>query len=419
MKDIRNTSYETLLALSKIPWRGAAIGLLDLDAFFASVEQLDNPQWRGKPVVVGGKPDSRGVVATASYEAREYGIHSAMSSKSAWLLCPHAIFTPGRMSRYEQVSAEVMDIIKQETPYVEQVSIDEAFFDISPGRFSRESPIEICQRIQSRVDSLGISASIGLGTNKSVAKIASDMEKPHGITVVMPGSEKEFLSPLACKKMSGIGKSMDGRLRTLGIKTLGALAACDDEILLREFGVVGPRMKIRAKGEEVSQVSLAAEADEVKSVSNERTFSTDLTSRRDIEAAIKNISSMVARRLRKQDLKGNTVSLKLRFDFTHTKTQQVKLPRSTNETQPITHAALSLLDKMWKQSDKVRLIGIGVSGFGEQDQLSFDLFDDTSLADNKELTQASDKIKERFGDSALSYGRELRFKKRGSGFKDM
>lgn len=188
-----------------IPWDGRAIGLLDLDAFFASVEQLDHPAWRGKPVIVGGSPERRGVVSTASYEARAYGIHSAMPSYQARRLCPDALWTKGHFARYRELSEHVMRLLRDETPLVEQVSIDEAFFDVSPGRYSRESPIEICRRIQRRVSALGITCSIGLGTSKTVAKVASERQKPRGLTVVLPGTERGFLAPLPVRALSGIG----------------------------------------------------------------------------------------------------------------------------------------------------------------------------------------------------------------------
>ena len=189
-------------------WHGKAIGLLDLDAFFASVEQLDHPEWRGKPVIVGGSPHKRGVVSTASYEARKFGVHSAMPSATAVRLCPQAIWTPGRYDRYSEMSALVMGFLKDETPLVEQVSIDEAFFDITPGRFSKENPLEICKRIQKKVAALGVTCSIGLGTNKTIAKIASEQEKPRGLTAVFPGTEGRFLAPLPIEAMSGIGPAM-------------------------------------------------------------------------------------------------------------------------------------------------------------------------------------------------------------------
>ena len=185
--------------LESVPWEGRAILLVDLDAFFASVEQLDHPGWRGKPVIVGGHSDRRGVVSTASYEARKYGVHSAMPSATAAKLCPEAIWTEGHYSRYREVSNQVMSILFDETPHVQQVSIDEAFMDVTPTEVNREHPVAIAKRIQQRVSDLGVSCSIGVGTTKSVAKLASDMDKPRGLTVVYPGSELNFM--VHCRSM--------------------------------------------------------------------------------------------------------------------------------------------------------------------------------------------------------------------------
>jgi len=214
-------------------WNGPAIGLMDLDAFFASVEQLDHPEWRGKPVIVGGSPEKRGVVSTCSYEARVYGVRSAMSSAQAKRLCPEAIWTPGHFDRYREMSARVMAILADETPFVDRVSIDEAFFDISPGRFCDEHPIQIAQRISQRVSSLGVTCSIGLGRNKTVAKIASERDKPRGLTIVTPGTEHGFLAPLPVRAMSGIGAAAEQRLKSHGeqLDALSRLAAQQTSVI--------------------------------------------------------------------------------------------------------------------------------------------------------------------------------------------
>ena len=285
-----------------VPWEGRAIGLLDLDAFFASVEQLDHPEWRGKPVIVGGDADRRGVVSTASYEARTFGVHSAMPAAQAARLCPDAIWTHGHFDRYREVSNEVMNIILDETPLVEQVSIDEAFFDVTPGRYSRESPVSICRRIQGRVSELGVSCSIGLGVCKSVAKVASEAQKPRGLTVVLPGSEAAFLAPLPVRAMSGIGPATEARLARMGIRTLGTLAVSSDDMLLSELGTMGPELRARAAGTERAAVGERANPDEAKSVSNERTFASDLTDEQAIRSALDATCAMVARRLRRKGL---------------------------------------------------------------------------------------------------------------------
>lgn len=417
-----------------LSWSGPAIGLLDLDAFFASVEQLDHPEWRGKPVIVGGSAHKRGVVSTASYEARMYGVHSAMPSSQAMRLCPNAIWTRGRFDRYREMSAMVMSVILDETPLMEQVSIDEAFFDITPGRFSKESPIEICRRIQRRVGELGVTCSIGLGTNKTIAKIASERQKPRGITIVAPGTEPSFLAPLPVRAMSGVGAATERALLECGINTLGQLARQDPEKMEKRFGVSGPRMVLRAAGQERSEVRPADEAGVVKSVSNERTFAQDLRKRDEVEAAIRHVSALTGSRLRRKGLRGRRVTLKLRFDMTHTRTIQEMMDEATDNEHVFGEAAVRLLDRCWAEGTPVRLVGVAVSAFGEGQGRQLELFSDMSEAyaapqdvtqgktraatgslshdkdELRELSVAADEVRRRFGKDALAYGRDLRFR---------
>ena len=314
MKRCEHTyGYEDTAGVTPPPWTGPAVGLMDLDAFFASVEMLDHPEWRGKPLIVGGDAESRGVVSTCSYEARRFGVHSAMPSAEARRLCPQAIWTHGHFDRYHEVSAQVMNILADETPRVERVSIDEAFIDITPGRFAPEDPLLVVRRISDRVAALGVTCSIGVGCNKTVAKIASERDKPFGLTVVRPGTEQRFLAPLPVSAMSGIGRSAEERLRRMRIYTLGELSRAPESTLSAIFGVNGERMRQRALGLEVSEVTSLDEEREVKSVSNERTFAKDLTERGDIEAAIALLGESVGRRLRRQGLTGTTVTLKLKY----------------------------------------------------------------------------------------------------------
>ena len=403
-----------------LEWEGPAVGLLDLDAFFASVEQLDHPEWRGRPVIVGGSADRRGVVSTASYEARRFGVHSAMPSATARRLCPDAIWTQGRFDRYREMSARVMGILGEETPLVEQVSIDEAFFDVTPGRFSRESPVAICRRVQRRVAELGVTCSIGLGANKTVAKIASEREKPRGLTVVPPGTERAFLAPLPVGAMSGVGPATEERLRRMGIRTLGELSRADVRALEREFGVLGPRMAVRAAGRERSRVAEAAAPDDVKSVSNERTFSSDLTERDEIEAAILHVAAVVGRRLRRKGLKGRTVTLKLKYDVGHGHTAQRALPAPTDDERVFGRAAAALLDEVWAPGMPARLVGVGVSGFDGPGAEQLALFGDSAggdagaTRDLSALGRVTDAVRDRFGDAAVGYGRDLRFRQRTS-----
>ena len=404
-----------------IPWEGPAIGLLDLDAFFASVEQLDHPAWRGRPVIVGGSAERRGVVSTASYEARAYGVHSAMPSAQARKLCPDAIWVQGDHARYREMSDRVMAVILDETPLVEQVSIDEAFFDVSPGQWSRESPISICRRIQSRVADLGVTCSIGLSTNKTISKIASDMDKPNGLTVIMPGGEQDFLSPLPVRSMSGIGPALQARLAERGVHTLGQLARQDPTRMEREFGIAGPSLVRRAAGLEHAPVRSAYAPEEVKSVSNERTFAEDLTDRDEVEQAIRHISDLVARRLRRKALKGCVVHLKLKYDYRSGHTAQGQLPEPSDDPRQISRLALGLLDGVWHEGQPVRLLGVGVSGFSDHGPSQLGLFDEPTGQDEalRRLDETTDALRERFGSQAISYGRDLRFKERMSDTQPM
>ncbi|WP_068540626.1 DNA polymerase IV [Olegusella massiliensis] len=404
-----------------IPWSGRAIGLLDLDAFFASVEQLDHPEWRGKPLIVGGSSKHRGVVSTASYEARKFGIHSAMPSFQAERLCPQAIWTEGHFSRYRELSAAVMNILVDETPLVEQVSIDEAFFDITPGRYAAENPLVICRRIQNRVEKLGISCSIGLGINKTIAKIASEREKPRGLTIVPPGTEALFLAPLPVRAMSGIGSKAEARLQSLHIKTLGQLAQADPQQLRRILGSYGPRLIERAAGKEQSVVAERAIREAPKSVSSERTFAHDLCDKKDVYAAVLHVAALTGARLRKKGLKGSELSLKLKFDFNKSHTIQRQLDQATDDEHEFAQVALELLEQIWHEGSPVRLVGVGISNFGANKSQQLSLFETESerevnqrLAkkkrDLRRLALTTDELKSRFGNSVIAYGHDLRLR---------
>ncbi|MBQ6586449.1 MAG: DNA polymerase IV [Coriobacteriales bacterium] len=413
-------TYDGTLGDGLAPWTGRAILLVDLDAFFASVEQLDHPEWRGKPVIVGGDADKRGVVSTCSYEARAFGVRSAMPSMTARRLCPQAIWTHGHFDRYREMSAAVMDILRDESPLLQQVSIDEAFLDVSPGRYNNEHPLLIANRIQKRVAALGITCSIGLATSKTVAKIASDMDKPRGITVVWPGREEGFLAPLALRKLPGIGGQTAAKLEEMGIRDLGTLAKSDPSVLNRIFGVNTMMVLDRCRGIDDSPISTDHE---VKSVSNEMTFSTDLVDEREIREAIKMLAAKVGRRLRAKGMTGSTVILKLKYDDLSVRTARKPLPMSTDLEDEFIPQLMGLVPELWQPGCKVRLLGVGISGFQERsEQLSLlDEDDDISalpLPDREEkrrLAKASDAIRERFGDDLLLYGRDLRFRGKGSG----
>lgn len=390
-----------------ISWDARAILLLDLDAFFASVEQLDHPQWRGKPVIVGGQAGKRGVVSTCSYEARAFGVRSAMPSVTAQRLCPNAIWTESHFDRYRELSAKVMGILYDESPLLERVSIDEAFCDVSPGRFSKENPVLIAKRIQERVSELGITASIGVATGKSIAKIASDMDKPRGLTVVYPGGEAAFLAPMDVRAMPGIGKQSAVKLKAMGIKTLGQLAQASAQDVKGVFGINAQVMIERARGIDDRQVVTQSD---VKSVSHERTFTQDLHSRTQIEDAVDYVGSLVGRRLRKKGLKGHTVTLKLRYADLSIRTAQESLSLQVDDEGVFIPVAKRLISQIWRPGDAVRLVGVSVSGFEERDtQMGlFAAEDDAAGKANPQLISAADKVRDRFGDDKLVFGRQLK-----------
>lgn len=404
-------------------WEGPAIILMDLDAFFASVEQLDHPAWRGKPVIVGGSPDKRGVVSTASYEARRYGVHSAMPSAMAARLCPDAIWTPGNFHRYREMSKAVMEILYDESPHLMQVSIDEAFLDVSPTRANRTHPFVVAQRIQSRVDELGITCSIGVGRSKSVAKIASDQNKPHGITLVYPDETEAFLAPLPIGVMSGVGAVAQRRLHDFHIRTLGELAHADTAILKRIFGVNAALMADRAHG---IDTPVADGKQPAKSISNEISFSTSISETRELRGRIATMAHKVGRRLRAKGLEGKTLHLKIRRDDLGVRTCQRKVEDlGTNELTWIP-LLYEMLDEIHEEGEALRLVGVGVSGFEEesvQESLfSLDGFDEPSDPDspksaspllsnarkNAGLLEANDRIAQRFGEGAVRFGHEIK-----------
>ena len=403
------------------PWGpNPAILLVDLDAFFASVEQLDHPAWRGKPVIVGGDADKRGVVSTCSYEARAFGVRSAMPASTAARLCPDAIWTGGRFHRYREVSRAIMAIIGDETPHVQQVSIDEAFADVSPNALNTEHPVSVAARIQDRVAKLGVTCSIGVGTTKSIAKVASDMDKPRGLTVVYPGQEAAFLAPMPVRTMSGVGPAAEKALSDAGVRTLGQMASASERLLKRVFGKNAEMMRARACGGDVSPV---AADDEVKSVSHEISFARDLTERADIEAALATLADQVGRRLRMKGLRGSTLTCKIRYGDRSIHTAQRKLPEPSDDELYLTPLLCELIDKVWRPGISVRLLGVAVSGFAEEARETqgalFELEGDedgpdaasspliADAAKRRGLIQAKDALKDRFGEDAVRFGHEL------------
>ncbi len=335
---------------------------VDMDAFFAAVEQMDHPEYRGKPVVVGADPMAgrgRGVVSTASYEARQYGIHSAMPISRAYRLCPQAIYVRGRYSRYRELSRKIMDILKTFTPIIQQISIDEAFLDLT-GRVKDHAEAEHAgRRIKQKIrEETGLTASLGIATNKFVAKIASDLEKPDGLTVCPPGEEKQFLADLPIRKLWGVGEKTAKKLMRMGFRTIGDIAKTDQLDLVRQLGSWGLQLWKLANGIDNRPVSGTSVR---KSISEETTFLEDVDDPQIIEETLKKIAEGLAHSMRQKGIKGRTVTLKIRLEDFETHTRSQTLPEFINEAETIHSLALSQFRAFKTKGKKIRLIGIGVS----------------------------------------------------------
>jgi DNA polymerase-4 len=333
-----------------------AIIHLDLDAFFAAVEVLKNPKLAGKPVLIGGRPNQRGVVATASYPARAYGVHSAMPMSQALRLCPDAIVLPPDHGEYRKRSRQVIEILRQVSPLVEQVSIDEAFVDLTAVIQRWEEAIERAAQIQQEVSQqVGLSASLGVATNKLVAKIASDRKKPAGLTAVLPGEEASFLALLPVRVLWGIGPVTAQKLAEMGIQTVGELASIPENELSARFGSYGLAMARHAKG--LDDRPVVAEH-ERKSVSQEQTFARDVADAGLLRETLRQMSGRVAEQLQRANLAAGTIAIKLRYgDFT-TLTRQMTFPVPINNAEDIDRAGLVLFKRAWERQRPVRLLGV-------------------------------------------------------------
>ena len=376
---------------------------LDMDAFYPSVEVLDNPDLKGKPVIVGGSRE-RGVVSSASYEARKFGVHSAQPMATAMRLCPDGIVLPTRMARYQEVSEQVFEIFSRFTPLVEPLSIDEAFLDVTGSIRLFGSAVEIAKKIKKMVvEKTGLTISAGVAPSKFVAKVASDMEKPDGLTVVPDDQVREFLDPLPIKKMWGAGKVTQKALVRLGIHTFKDLRRTSLALLEKEFGKHGSHMHQLALGiDRRDVVPLHA----VKSIGHEDTYSTDILDLQPARRELLSLANRVARRMRRKGLEGKTVSLKVKYSDFKLITRAVTLHHGTNDSAEIYSNACRLLKKTAVGQRPVRLLGISLSnlsGSGSGQQLS--LFNRNGTAEKrKELNKTADSILEKFGSKSLRPG---------------
>jgi DNA polymerase-4 len=372
---------------------------VDLDAFFAAVEQRDHPELRGKPVIVGGIPPGRGVVSAASYEARAFGVFSAMSVTEAYRRCPHGVFLPVDGRRYQQASRDVMAILRRFTPQVEPISIDEAFMDVTGSRpLFGEGP-EIAAAIKSAIrDDVGLTASVGVATTKLVAKIASDLRKPDGLVVVPAGDETAFLAPLPISRLWGVGEKTATVLAEYGVKTIGDLAELSPDLLVRRFGKHGASLGTRALGRDDDPVH---EGDPAKSVGHETTFDVDTSDPEVIERTLLALSDGVAGRLRSAGVKASTIAVKIRDSSFRTITRQRTLAEPTDLTEPIYRAALELA-RPQVRGIRVRLLGVTASHLGEREQLGLFLDDDPR---RRKAIEAADAVRRRYGSKAVTRGR--------------
>lgn len=367
---------------------------VDLDAFFCSVEENLQPHLRGKAFVVGGTPEGRGVVASASYAAREYGVHSAMPTAQAIRLVPDLIIVRGRHGTYSEYSDKVMSILRERAPLLQQLSIDEAFLDVTG---LSESGEQIARHLQKQIlNEHNLPTSWGIASNKLVAKIATEVGKPAGVVRVQPGKEGEFLAPLDVRMLWGVGPKTEARLAEIGVRKIGDLASLSTELLQQRFGEHGLELAARARGEDDRPV---VEERDPRSISAERTFPTDISDPVEVHQKILRLSEQVGRRLRDEERMGWTVKLKLRWPDFSTITRQIKLSQPTDRVDKIFSTALGLLDQVWKPGRPLRLIGVGVSDLVESIR-QLELFDRT-WEEHERLQEAIDKIRERYGPDSV------------------
>jgi DNA polymerase-4 len=373
---------------------------VDMDAFYASVEERDRPELVGKPVIVGGTPEGRGVVAAANYVARRFGVHSALPAVTAKRLCPHGIFLRPRMEYYADVSDQIRAIFEKYTPLVEPLSLDEAFLDVTGSEQLFGSAIHIGQTIKQEIrERLRLVASVGVAPNKFLAKIASDLRKPDGFVVVEPDRVQEFLDPLPVGRLWGVGKVTGRVFDTLGIHTIGQLRQLPVEVLQRHFGNCGDHLWQLSHGTDPRPVVPEQEA---KSISHETTFARDLEDVDAMRAWLLELSEQVGCRMRRHGLKGRTVHLKVRFEDFHTITRAQTRPEATDVTHEIWQAAAQMFaERLPSRRLRVRLLGVGMSGFDQTRMRQRSLFPEAEEQRHSRLDEVADQIKEKFGQSSL------------------
>ncbi len=377
---------------------------VDMDAFFVSVEELEDPSLEGRAVIVGGDPDGRGVVAAASYEARKFGVHSAMPLRTARKLCPQAIFLRGHYEKYQEYSEKIYRIFAETTPVVEMVSIDEAYLDLTGCERLQGSAFRTADRLIRRVkEQTGLNCSVGVSTSHVVSKIASDQAKPHGLLYVLPGHEASFLAPLPVRRMPGIGKVTEPALHALGMITLGDIQAYGLERLKGRFGKHGEWLYTKAQGRDIEAY---AYSEEPKSISHETTFDTDTTDLEEIERTLSYLAQLVARRLRDHGSFARTVGLKLRYADFRTLTRDVTLAEPTHLDSVIFESVLRLFENTWDRRERVRLLGVRASNLMKA-TFQLGLLEGPERQKLDRALHAADKLRDRYGFDAVRLARAL------------
>jgi DNA polymerase-4 len=374
---------------------------VDMDAFYASVEQRDNPELRGRPVIVGGV-GNRGVVSAASYEARRFGVRSAMPTATAHRLCPKGVFLPVRMGHYAQIARQIREILLSITPLVEPLSLDEAFLDVRGYEPLLGSAPHIARGIKDRIRAdTGLTASVGVAPNKFLAKLASDHGKPDGLVIVPPEHVAEFLAPLPVSRLWGVGAQAEKRLHALGVRTIGQLAGLPERVLADHFGKAGRHLGALAHGRDERAVTPDRQA---KSISTETTFPEDVGDRVVLRAWLLDLVDELGGRLRQEGVRARTVELKLRSSDFRTRTRSLSLPEATDVTDALWRAALPILERsLTNEMLPLRLLGVGAANLSRQALVQGQLFDDGRKR-SEDLDQTIDAIRGRLGRGAIRRG---------------
>lgn len=371
-----------------------------MDAFFCAIEELEHPEYKGKPLVVGADPNEgrgRGVVSTANYAAREYGVHSAMPISQAYKLCPHAIFVPPKMGLYSEFSKRCMAVLDRFSPLVQQISVDEAFLDCSGTEDIFGTPIELATKIRTTmIEETKLTCSVGIASNKSIAKIASELNKPNGFTICPEGQEKQFLAPLPLKRLWGAGKKTIEKLKQLGFHTIGDVAQTDGAELERTLGMWGHKLYRLANGYDSRPVEAVSWR---KSISAERTFGEDTHDDEFLENKLFRIADELARSLRAEEIKGRTITLKIRLTGFETFTRSYTLKHYMQDSATIRQVALRLFHDFDRKGKAVRLIGIGISNLdvNANGGAQLELFGPDTDVKKQQTDKVLDNLKEKFG----------------------